>query len=65
MRKTKSRSLSPNLAAKSLALGRFQAKTVQSKKVYTRKTKHKKGSSILAAPFFVAQTPNMLPLLTD
>lgn len=44
----------PNLAARALREGQFQAKVVKDPRTYTRKIKHKKGSDQMDAPLFVA-----------
>lgn len=54
MSKRKQPAPPPNLAARALREGQFQAKVVKDPRTYTRKIKHKKGSDPSDAPLFVA-----------
>lgn len=56
MPKRKAPAPPPNLAARALREGQFQAKVVKDPRTYTRKVKHKKGSAQYEAPHFVAST---------
>lgn len=54
MTKRKIMTPAPNLAARALRERQFQAKVVKNPRIYSRKIKHKKGSSHLGAPLFLA-----------
>lgn len=65
MRKSKAPAPPPNLAARALREGQFQAKVVKDPRTYTRKVKHKKGSRHLDAPLFVACAPDIASVDSD